>query len=72
MRLAAEATVRTTRLSLTADTALRRRCSRILADQRRRARGDGLAQLPYGLADLLELARATCCASCGRPVAGDF
>jgi 5-methylcytosine-specific restriction endonuclease McrA len=48
------------------------RCRKALAEHRRRARADGVT-LPYGLAELLRLARGTVqCYLCRLPVALDF
>src|SRR5205823_1536216 len=56
----------------TAEAALLRRCRRILGDQRRRARADGV-QLPYGLDEVLALARAALvCGYCRLPLPLDL
>ena len=48
------------------------RCRRALAEHRRRARADGVT-LPYGLAELLQLAGGTVqCGYCRLPVGFDF
>jgi 5-methylcytosine-specific restriction endonuclease McrA len=52
--------------------ALATRCRRALAEHRRRARADGVT-LPYGMAELLQLAGVSVqCAYCRLPVAWDF
>src|SRR5262245_61179292 len=55
-------------LPLTSEQALRQRCRRLLADQRRRARADGV-ELRYDVEDLLHLARqAKTCHYCNAPL----
>lgn len=56
---------------LTQATLLRRRCQRILADQRRRARADGVT-LSYGLDELLTLSIQQTCTYCWAPLGMDF
>lgn len=58
-------------MSAPAAEQLHRRCRRALAEHRRRARADR-QQLNYGLAELVALAAAPCCAYCRMPVALDF
>ena len=63
---------RTPALPLTAEAALRKKCSRILSAHKRRARADGKT-LHYSLDDLVDLAtKQRTCGYCLYPVALDF